>query len=265
MVYLERKPGLPLRHFVQNLWYVNGPAEKHCRERMLPSGCAHIVLSLSRDYLTECKEGSPDRRISPALLVGQRSLYELISTSDFTDQAGVLFRPGIVPALLSDRADLISNCNFPLHQMWPDGADYLRGRLLEGSSSEARLRILEDCLVALLDSRITSWTWSPHPAVRFALDQFERRQQLSVAELARQSGWSERHFTQTFREKIGFTPKVWNRLLRFQRAVRQLQAAREVSWAELAIDCGYYDQSHFANEFRTFAGIDLTTYTAGLS
>jgi len=232
---------------------------------MLPSGCAHIVLSLSRDYLTECKEGSPDRRISPALLVGQRSLYELISTSDFTDQAGVLFRPGIVPALLSDRADLISNCNFPLHQMWPDGADYLRGRLLEGSSSEARLRILEDCLVALLDSRITSWTWSPHPAVRFALDQFERRQQLSVAELARQSGWSERHFTQTFREKIGFTPKVWNRLLRFQRAVRQLQAAREVSWAELAIDCGYYDQSHFANEFRTFAGIDLTTYTAGLS
>jgi AraC-like DNA-binding protein len=95
--------------------------------------------------------------------------------------------------------------------------------------------------------------------------QLERRPQLSLAELARQSGWSERHFTQVFREQIGFTPKVWHRLQRFQRAVRQLQAVRGVSWAELAISCGYYDQSHFANEFRAFAGIDLTTYTTGLA
>ena len=30
----------------------------------------------------------------------------------------------------------------------------------------------------------------------------------------------------------------------------------------LALDCGYYDQSHFANEFRAFSGVDATTYFA---
>jgi hypothetical protein len=32
------------------------------------------ALSLSRDHLTECIESGPDRHLSPALFVGQRSL-----------------------------------------------------------------------------------------------------------------------------------------------------------------------------------------------
>src|ERR1039457_6640826 len=35
-----------------------------------------------------------------------------------------------------------------------------------------------------------------------------------------------------------------------------------VPWAELALRCGYYDQSHFANDFRAFPGINPTTYSA---
>ncbi len=55
---------------------------------------------------------------------------------------------------------------------------------------------------------------------------------------------------------------MWHRLQRFQRAVRQLRAGVEIPWAEVAVDCGFYDQAHFANEFRSFSGIDLTTYSA---
>ena len=84
----------------------------------------------------------------------------------------------------------------------------------------------------------------------------------SVRETARQIGWSERRFSQVFREEVGLAPKVWCRIQRFQRAVRQLHAGADIRWAELALDCGYYDQSHFANEFRAFSGVDATTYSA---
>jgi AraC-like DNA-binding protein len=30
---------------------------------------------------------------------------------------------------------------------------------------------------------------------------------------------------------------------------------------ELALDCGYYDQSHFANDFRAFSGLDASAYS----
>ena len=83
-----------------------------------------------------------------------------------------------------------------------------------------------------------------------------------VREVARRTGWSERRFSQVFREQVGFSPKVWCRIQRFQRARAQLHAGAEVPWAELALECGFYDQSHFANEFRAFSGIDATTYSA---
>ena len=102
-----------------------------------------------------------------------------------------------------------------------------------------------------------------HPAVEFALQQCaEIRTGSPSPDLARSTGWSERRFSQIFREQVGFPPKVWQRLQRFQRAVRQLRAGVEVPWAELAVECGFYDQAHFANEFRSFSGIDVTTYTA---
>lgn len=262
MIYVEHKPTSLLRRFVRSLWYVTGPVNEHRRERMLPSGCAHIVLSLSRDYLTECREGSPDERTAPALLVGQRSLYELVATSDFTELAGVLFIPGTAPALVNDRADLISNRTLPLDQLWPGSSDYLRSCMLQKSSPEARLRIFEDCLVALLNPTARSFAWTPHPAVRFALEELKKRPtQRSIADLARHSGWSERRFSQIFREQVGFAPKTWQRLQRFQRATEQIQARPGVAWAEMAIQCGFYDQAHLANEFRAFAGIDLTAYT----
>jgi AraC-like DNA-binding protein len=84
----------------------------------------------------------------------------------------------------------------------------------------------------------------------------------TVRDVARATGLSERRFSQVFRESVGLSPKVWCRVQRFQRAVRQLHAGRDLPWADLALDCGFYDQSHFANEFRAFSGIDASTYSA---
>src|SRR4051812_36151826 len=108
MIYIERKPSTPLlRHFVSTLWYARGSSIDRVRERILPSGCAHIVLNLAQDYLTECAADGQDRHTSPALFVGQRSQFEIISTTDLMDMAGALFVPGTVPAFVADRADLL--------------------------------------------------------------------------------------------------------------------------------------------------------------
>jgi AraC-like DNA-binding protein len=232
------------------------------RQRILPNGCAHLVVSLSRNYLTDCSDDGVERRTAPGLMAGQRSVYEMVSSADLVDLAGAHFVPGAVASWLGDRADLISNRSLSLDEVWPGYTDRLRSRMWEGRSAEDRLQILEQCLAELLKAAGSRRELRPHPAVAFALEQLGRAPRMSIAEMARRSGWSERRFSQIFREQIGFPPKVWLRLQRLQRVVAKVEAATEVPWADIAVECGFYDQAHLANEFRSFSGTDLTTYTS---
>jgi AraC-like DNA-binding protein len=75
-----------------------------------------------------------------------------------------------------------------------------------------------------------------------------------VGRLVEETGWSRRHLTARFREQVGLPPKVFGRILRFQRAARDLARPDGPSLCEIALDCGYYDQAHLNRDFREFAG-----------
>ena len=261
MLYLERIPAAPLAPFIRAFWYARASHVSHARERVLPNGCVQVILNLARDYILDCPEGSPDIRRSPALVVGARSLYEIVDTSDMADLVGIVFTPGGFPLVASDAAHRFSNQTVALDNVWGEDATRLRDRLRELESPQARLKLLERFLLVRFASRLDRRACSPQ--VQFALRCFTHcASRAGVSETARQIGWSERRFSQVFREEVGLTPKVWCRIQRFQQAVRLLHSGADVRWAELAIDCGYYDQSHFANEFRAFSGVDVTHYSA---
>jgi AraC-like DNA-binding protein len=257
MLYLERIPAAPLSRFVRTLWYAQARDIVAHRERILPTGRVQVILSLARDFLLDCPEGACDRRISPALVVGARSTYEIIDSSDMTDLIGVVFTPGGFAPFATDAVHLFSNRSVPLVDIWGVSAQTLRCQLLEIRLPEARLR----CLERFLMGRLAEYR-SRNEIVDFALNRFRHAPRIAtVRDVARSTGWSERRFSQIFRESVGLSPKTWCRIQRFQRVVRQLHAGVDVRWAELALDCGYYDQSHFANEFRAFSGVDATTYS----
>jgi transcriptional regulator GlxA family with amidase domain len=75
-------------------------------------------------------------------------------------------------------------------------------------------------------------------------------------------GWSHRRLIARFRDQIGLAPKTFARVIRFDRAVRQLRTATSRSFAEIAFDCGYFDQAHMNREFREFAGTTPGTFVA---
>ena len=59
--------------------------------------------------------------------------------------------------------------------------------------------------------------------------------------------------------------EVHDDYLRFGALVNRLRTARtRVSWAMLAAECGYFDQSHFTRDFKQFAGKTPTEYARGM-
>lgn len=258
MIYLEHIPAAPLSRCVRSLWYARVLDAPHSRERILPTGRVQVILNLARDFFVDLSEDKPAQPRQPSLIVGARSTYEIVDTSDMADLIGIVFQPGGFAPFVSDSVDLFSNRNTGLEDAWGGPARALRDRLRELPTPIARLRYLEQFLLQRFAGRL-----SRNPIVDFALSSFQRAPGVSTIQaVARSTGWSERHFSQVFREHVGFSPKAWTRILRFQSVVQQLHAGLDVPWVEMALDCGYYDQSHFANEFRAFSGIDATTYSA---
>jgi AraC-like DNA-binding protein len=83
---------------------------------------------------------------------------------------------------------------------------------------------------------------------------------IPVAGLAEELGWSRRRLVARFQEQVGLPPKAVARLLRFEHARELGGRPDRPSWAEIAVECGYYDQSHLINDFRAVTGRTPVTF-----
>jgi transcriptional regulator GlxA family with amidase domain len=83
--------------------------------------------------------------------------------------------------------------------------------------------------------------------------------QLSICELCEKEKISMRKLERSFNEVVGVSPKVYMRLVRFNRVFKLIQQ-EDLSKAESTYLCGYFDQAHFNKDFKTFSGEDPGTY-----
>ena len=85
---------------------------------------------------------------------------------------------------------------------------------------------------------------------------------MPVANLAAELGWSRRHLGERIRADLGLPPKIVGRILRFDRVKRLLERDDGHRLAEIALDCGYYDQAHLNRDFREFADATPSEFLA---
>ena len=183
----------------------------------------------------------------PAAVVGQR------------DTLGVAFRIAGAGALLGLPLDELHNLHVPLAELWRSGACELRERVLAAPTPEAKLEAAQ----RVLAGRLARVARPPHPAAAPAAARIEAAaERCRIAELSETLGFSTRRFEQIFRADIGMTPKAYQRLQRFRRALVRIEDAARVGWAGFALDRGYYDQAHLINEFGAHCGLTPPEYLA---
>ncbi|MGZ8536882.1 MAG: helix-turn-helix domain-containing protein [Flavisolibacter sp.] len=76
-----------------------------------------------------------------------------------------------------------------------------------------------------------------------------------IEHIASLSCLSLRQFERVSKERIGISPKLFARLVRFSKAYRLRENSPDISWTSIAFECGYFDQMHFIRDFKEFAGV----------
>jgi AraC-like DNA-binding protein len=247
-MYVTAVPLGPLSELVQSIWLYEGEAPAHARDRRLPTGGVDLVVSL-REHAVY-----PDVVVS-----GPFTHAFVLDTAAQRDTLGVAFKVGGAAALLGLPLDELRNQHVPLAELWRSGASELRERVLGAATPEAKLETAE----RLLSARLARVSRPPHPSVGRAAARLEAAaERCRIAELSETLGLSRRRFEQIFRADVGMTPKAYQRLQRFRRALVRIEDAARVGWADFALDRGYYDQAHLINEFGAHCGLTPPEYVA---
>lgn len=90
---------------------------------------------------------------------------------------------------------------------------------------------------------------------------YETAGNISITELAKQSGYSACYIRRCFESVHGISPKVFGKFIRFQRMLHSIgENADQAQLEALAADCGYYDQSHMMKDFKKFSGMTPDGY-----
>jgi AraC-like DNA-binding protein len=134
-------------------------------------------------------------------------------------------------------------------------AEELTARLRDTASWAERFDLVE----AFLARRLAE-SAPPSPGVEWSWQRLRLSGgRASIGSLASELGWSHRRLIARFREAIGLAPKTAARVLRFDRAVHALRTSPS-GLAEIALECGYFDQAHLNRDFRELAGTTPTAF-----
>lgn len=249
-IHISHRPAAPLDRFVEQLWYWEGVPPSRGRDRLLPTGCAGLIINLAEDELRDYT-GPDDAcvvRYPGAVLVGAYSRYSVIDAAEQRAVLGVSFRPGGMAPFFRFAADEFHNSHASLADVWGCTGASLRERVLAAATPHERLRVVEMELLARamgpLQRRVE---------VDFVLAQLSQYPDLSIAELSQRAGLSARRISRLFAIETGLTPKLYARMSRFGHALR-LMNADGMCWSELALRCGYFDQSHLINDCKAISG-----------
>lgn len=257
MIYQTYQPRLPLSQFVEFLWYWEGD-NLPSRSCVLPIGSMELVIDLHEDKIplfdlySQTQFGST----KGARICGVHSEGFIIEKDQNCSVMGAHFKPGGSAAFFAIPGEELHNQIISLEELWNGNAAELRDRLLEKPTTETRFLTLERFLFSLMQPL------ARHPAIDFALREFERSPTSPIRTVTSQIGFSIRYFNQLFRDHVGLNPKLYCRVRRLQRVLRLIEGKKQIDWTDIALICGYFDQAHLIHDFRAFANCTPTEYVA---
>lgn len=161
----------------------------------------------------------------------------------------VCFQPGMAYPFTHVPIGLFKDCTASFFDIWNRDASELEDELSSLSGDEERSLLVQHFLLARLEHA------KEDLKVAHCLSRAQRtRGSITVHELVKETGLSQRQLSRRFHQSIGLSPKEYLGVYRFNASLEHLANYPSSSLTEIAHLSGYYDQSHFIRDYKVYAG-----------
>jgi AraC-like DNA-binding protein len=238
--------GLRLSEYVEQFWVLHSPMDAGSSTYFASAGSTLklvAVFSVVADQL----------KFIHASLHGQSRTFGQYPFPNRTIILGIHLMPhvsesifGLPPAMFQEKMTDLRSC--------PKG-EQLYGRLAGIQSVEGAVSTITEFISQSLiaDNRLMD-----HRIINAARIIKQTNGSLNLGQLASGAFLSAKQFERKFRETIGYYPKIYSRIIRFE-SVRDNYDSRR-SLTDAAYQYGFYDQAHFIRDFKTFSGFTPGRY-----
>jgi AraC-like DNA-binding protein len=248
--YREFPPPPPLADCVLQLWEMRIPNfGEPAPVRILPNASVDIVMYASDPSVGEGLASivAPPHR---SYVVGSTLRAFIVKSAGWRHVIGASLLPGGVQPILGMPARVIGESIALLSDIIGNEASIFEDRVLSGDPNRVLERLAQSMIV--LRGSLAPPSELVQRAVGLVHQGSGNRR---IEDLASDMSVSTRKLERHFLEQLGLTPKLFSRLVRFDRAVRGLAKRGEMPWSQFALTHGYTDQAHFINEVKEFAGV----------
>jgi AraC-like DNA-binding protein len=105
-----------------------------------------------------------------------------------------------------------------------------------------------------------------HNVVEYSIKQiYLSKGNININQLKIDTGYSDRYLRKKFEEYIGFSPKQFSEIVRFQNSLAMIFKKNGYNSLDIVFENGYHDHAYFIKGFKKFAQLTPTQYLENLS
>ena len=169
----------------------------------------------------------------------------------------VMLNPVKANILLGFPSNLITNKTYDLQTIIGHSAIPLLEKLNESKSSFERICHIEEFFLNRI--KLNQKYFDPR------LSEFEKLisnfgGNVNIKYISEHLNISKRQLERIVFRSVGLTPKEFSKIIRFQKTLHMKQLNTKLNITELAYRCGFSDQAHFINDFKSISGYSPKKY-----
>jgi AraC-like DNA-binding protein len=169
---------------------------------------------------------------------------------------GIKFKPGGFYPFLKASVSSLTDCTVPVNSIFGTDADALETVLLSPCEEDEKLKAANEFFHACIPEPDKTIGLAGQLVTRI----FQEADIKTVDDLVSRTGIGKRSLQRIFNEYVGISPKWVIRRYRLHELVERIKSGESLDWVNLALELGYFDQSHLINDFRSIIGYSPIRY-----
>jgi AraC-like DNA-binding protein len=257
MEYKEIPPGDGLKDYIKCFYTYESETNFPFVDKAFATGCIEIMFNMGNGKWQT--EANSDFITTPAIELWGQVIQPLAFRSlGKNSMFGIRFFPHTASIFLHEEIEQFNNKVTDLKNVVGSTAGLLHSALLGTEALNRRVEIAEGFLLQRLSSskkKISRIQLIGHIINELKQDDFFD----NIENVASRYGITSRYLQKIFLQCTGLTPKLFSKIHRFQNSLL-LVAKQNEPLTSIAYECGYFDQSHFIREFKSFTGLTPSGY-----